>query len=595
MKAYLQAARCSAALLPSGLPATAYTDCVAYEVSFRVIVFVYYRPKRIGSTVAYSMTSFAIRANRLREAADDLVLCAYGALQAGGKNARERRNLALYVLGKIAGSLADTEMLIKDLAGHKNYTMDSILEAYDDIGGSRSELARGRRSMILYPLRRLPFPTVRRIGFSVGKDLWRSVCNFNPFLDEPLLDKRRTSSGRKRTEHASAIEEGWRSHAHPSGSGPAVFHGLKKDAASTIKASIGANSISRRTVLRYKPPEISRAARPRDMCPICEELKARRRRLQGGHYGHGQPDCVSRESDTEAIAILELHERFADKQRLRFNEEMRRPPNGTLVVAVDWASAIELASFRGNAHEFFDPATVQMAGAWASWKDGSDEVRRIYVHAYDNVNSPRPKTAAFTCAVVCLLVRQVVRSLDVAPQRVSLWCDTAQHFRNKLIFADLPATLLHNHTLDSATINFHVEHHGKTCLDGSFRRAREWTKLYIDYATLKRGEVGVADALSLAYNTAEPEERYEPIMIPDFDEWPAKEVVFDCIRKISRVHVDCANKYKITYAGGKTRGPMSMVTVAAGCNLGADPPQEHKLLTKGEKQSYVEDVKKKFS
>ena len=83
-----------------------------------------------------------------------------------------------------------------DIAGYKNRTTGLLLRAFNECGDSAKERMRLQKVALLYPLKSLSLQMVRDLGFNVGKDLWHTVQDYNPWLFEESY-KSASHSGRK--------------------------------------------------------------------------------------------------------------------------------------------------------------------------------------------------------------------------------------------------------------------------------------------------------------------------------------------------------------------------------------------------------------
>ena len=178
------------------------------------------------------------------------------------------------------------------------------------------------------------------------------------------------------------------------------------------------------------------------------------------------------------------------------------------------------------------------------------------------------------------------------PIAVKIWLDTAQHFRNKCIFYEVPTTLFRT-SAQNVDICFHAEHYGKTPLDASFRRAKEWVKLYLDFASVKSLSVTVEDAIRSAYAAAATAKEYRVLFLPGAPpSRPPRQLRISDVRKIQKIEARRDGSYAITNADGARSTRWAILTESAKTT---QEKKSHVLHTKQQKPSYVGMIQKKFA
>ena len=499
--------------------------------------------------------------------------------------------VAREALDAIAGSEEDGAALLRDLAGFENHTTDALLEAYRVAGDGKSARSRGIKAALLYPLRKLGRAKAMDLGFKVGKNMWKTAVKFRPGCGRDAADGRIARSGRTLHCKAPEIAQKWEEVSHLTSAGGRVFYGPKRRAADDIAKEVG--GVTGRTVLNLKPEGVTNAARPTDLCPICEELK--RRRLGAANrpestQTHGR-GCSGHPADPGAITILEMHEALAKAQKAAYTRHMMDPPDNSLSVLIDWSGAVEARSFRNTTLEFHSPIYMQMIGTWASFRDRGGEVRRKYFHGYDKAGVARSKDGGWVSEAALYMVGQACEWYGGIPNCLNIWFDTAQHFRNKVVLYEVP-TALAGPWAKRAELNFHAEHHGKTGLDGSFRRAKARVRELVDLAEIKAGVQTMEEAILVAYQKANEGtvEEYGAVFLPAPTGRPKRQLRIREVRKINRITTDATGDFTVTYANGSRVGPRKLSTDVPRAQ-NEKKAKENRLLT--EPKSYVEQIRKK--
>ena len=300
------------------------------------------------------------------------------------------------------------------------------------------------------------------------------------------------------------------------------------------------------------------------------------------------------EATLEKIEVLERHEKLAPTLREMYSEEMRNPPGDTIVAVCDWSAPIVLQGFRSTAQEFFDKACAPLIGAWISYRGLGNCVAQKYLHAYGEINAKNPKNAKWCVVAVNYLMSEAIKCYGGTPDVVSVWFDTAQHFRNKCLLYEIPRYLF-SMSVEKVRINFHAEHHGKTALDATFRRAKDWVNMHVDFAEVKKLTLTPEDALKFAYEAASPtSSEYLPLFLPAVPyAGPMREFRLTRIRAIHHFESYIKGGYKITNASGRDVVRASILTGPVSFP-DDDDASSHVLVTKHERASYVPMVRKKF-
>ena len=518
----------------------------------------------------------------------------YGALAPGGKRAKSRVREGRSALESIAGSQEGAARLVNDIAGFDNRTTAEIRLAFDRLKKDETAYGREAKSVLLWPLRGLSLQQIRALGFGVGPDFWRNVKERD--IRRPLADGRTGASGRAMHPKAAGIEEGWRKVSFPASGGGRVFYGTKNRAARMIRESVG-GAVSLNTVTNHLPPGIKCAARPTDLCPICEELKSLR--LGPGApvestcaMGRDAGALVPRSAKAAAVKVLERHEELAARLQRQCAEDMRNPPEDAIVAICDWSGNVVLRGHRSDAYEFFNASSIQLIGARVSFRGADGCPRQMYIHGYGKVNAPFAKTGDWCATAIGTLLAEAISVCGTPPKRHIIWLDTAQHFRNKCLLYEVP-NALHRAGAASVQIRFHAEHHGKTPVDASFRRAKEWIRLYLDFAAVKALFVTVEQAIMDAYDAAAPAGEYRVLFLPGTG--PAatsRQLRILEVRKLQALESSLPGGYTITYANGTSRRRATIPTDEVN-RPGAG--KDHVLATKQQKASYVSMVLKKFA
>ena len=86
-----------------------------------------------------------------------------------------------------------------------------------------------------------------------------------------------------------------------------------------------------------------------------------------------------------------------------------------------------------------------------------------------------------------------VAATNREPRKTILYFDTARHFRSKALCYYLMVIDV------TCEVRFFAEGHGKTMLDGSFAKAKNWLREDFNYAVVKRGERAMLEELRRIY------------------------------------------------------------------------------------------------
>ena len=540
----------------------------------------------------------------------------YDELIPGGETAKQRKRCARKLVDTVSGSPSATNALVRDMAGFDNVTTQRLAQAYRDIGDSAGEIARGRRLMLLYPLRDLSLQAVNNLGFKVGGHLWASLQAFQPWsLDQPQ-DQRSHKAGRRENDDAVHVRAAWWEQAVPTPAGQQVVHGLQRDVAEAVKKR-SQTLLSWRAVLRLRPAEIAFARRPTDLCPICEEHKKRTvsvRRSEGQDDENNSSDdehakvlagvdkCAL--SEAAVLESLQLHVNLRSQRRCAFNADISHNEAGLVTIALDWAAAAEVRSKRGTSTEFHSPVRSVMFGAVAYWVGGGGVQRHAYWHAYGHPNLRLPKTGAASAVAAYGTICSILGHIGPTARKVVLWHDTAQHFRNRLYCHELPRALIEGGHVDEVRIRFHAEHHGKTALDASFQKGKMWVREHIDRSKLAYDGADFSAAVSKAYRCGRKEAQrgskeaqcqlYFPLELAFSGQLEASELNINGMTKVLDVTVLQDGTYKLHFASGAARTLRKEEAIRCKVSAALPTAWPSSLAHKSEAKTHAVTVQKKF-
>ena len=511
----------------------------------------------------------------------------YSELDVSGKTARGKRAEATDMLQEIAGSCADARLLASDIVGHDNKTTALLVQAFNECEQGSSEHIRMQKVALLYPLRSLPFTLIKSLGFNVGKDLWHTVQSYNPFLFQEAC-KSSSLSGRKKAPETDEVKKAWLSVSHETSTDKMLFYGTRKQAALQVRRATR-SKFTTRTILNYRPRCVIFTSKPTDLCPICVQLK----RLQKSLSTQTSSDLSGmRVQIQKKINILLRHKKCVSGRRSFFSNLFKNGPPGSLTMCIDWCSPVKVTSVSGTSDEYYKPSFCQMIGAHASYKSPDGTYKTAYVHAYGPVGVYSSKDAAFTCNVTFFLVRKVFEVLcSVPPTSINMWFDTARHFKNKIMLHELPSAIFREFSPQEITISYHCSHHGKTSLDGSFRRGQSWVEAMVDLEGLDKGLVTQKKVFSDAYQAQETVGDYRVFFYPVGNPWACRQLIAPRVSDIERVTYKVDNTASILYEDGSTI-PFKKFSTK---HVSKAPKPLRAMCRVSRGKCYVKQVKKKFS
>ena len=221
----------------------------------------------------------------------------------------------------------------------------------------------------------------------------------------------------------------------------------------------------------------------------------------------GELDCSTLRDDADYKDLVELekHEKFAARLHEECYKDLRECKDaGKVVCVIDWAGKVEARSHRQNNPEYFHPAKLEMLGALVSVADLEGGRLLTYIHAYDLTKVAGKKKNGYRTAAameeVVAAAKETYRSIHKrVPNKLDIWMDTGRHFRNKLVMYHMVIASRAS-KYASARLRWFAEHHGKSILDATFRRAREWVGTYLDLAEVENGVVTMQTAIEAAYS-----------------------------------------------------------------------------------------------
>ena len=94
---------------------------------------------------------------------------------------------------------------------------------------------------------------------------------------------------------------------------------------------------------------------------------------------------------------------------------------------------------------------------------------------------------------------------------VTIWVDTAQHFRNGVFCHEVPRALLETGLVGKVRIRMHAPHHGKSFLDPSFAKGKMWVQEHVNRAQLTDDNADFAAAIDQAYSHNRGKLQYFPL------------------------------------------------------------------------------------
>ena len=545
----------------------------------------------------------------------------------------ERIKIAKKFLVVLAGSDDDAALLAKHVAGYNNRTTDAILADYKSL--PVADLTKGTletKARLLAPFAQCSRAEIAALGFGAGKSLWRRSAKKSEA--GPISGTTDARGGRKR--HAAAasgeIQNKWIRLTYEGSREGRVFYGTERNVIAAIKSEVEAESgarVSASTIRKHRPGDVRRARRPTDLCPICEQARRLRIKLMTKHgslvnapaeaaegtqthaknlFAGVDKSILREDPDFRDLIDLQKHEDLAARLHGERYADVHGCENTSKVVCVaDWAGKVTAKSHRGTAAEFFGSTKLEMLGMLISIHDPGGARRISYVHAYDvrkNVVKNGHRTAPAIEEILAEIRRMYRATHGENPKAIDIWMDTCRHFRNKVVMYHM---VVASQASKYATVRLRwfAEYHGKSILDATFRRAREWISEYVDYAKAKKGEITMEVAIEAAYKialSANPTERYKVMCMGPPD--PDGVIFFYGRRALKIADTDCIHELSISgdkdvvanLNCGKPR-VLKIEWVPAKMEDGereGEPDGSTKWSTKQEKETYVERIRNKF-
>ena len=182
-----------------------------------------------------------------------------------------------------------------------------------------------------------------------------------------------------------------------------------------------------------------------------------------------------------------------------------------VTIVVDWAGKVEVSSKRGTGPEFHQPTRAVLFGAAAYWRLPDGDVAQGYFHAYGHPNLALQKTGATSATATYETVTAVLAHVGPHTRCVTIWVDTAQHFRNGVFCHEVPRALLETGLVGKVRIRMHAPHHGKSFLDPSFAKGKMWVQEHVNRAQLTDDNADFAAAINQAYSHNRGKLQYFPL------------------------------------------------------------------------------------
>ena len=524
----------------------------------------------------------------------------YDELDPAGRAAKARRRLAEKTVGDISGGVKAAELLLKDTVGFANSTTDLLVAAYREIGDSQCEVARARRLMVLYPLRGLSLTAVQSLGFPASKKLWASVQTFKPWDITPPVDRRADNAGRSTATDKKMIQDAWCARASPTPGGVLVVHGQRRDVAERVRAESG-TALSWWSVLRLRPAAVEFARKPTDLCPICEEHRIRKTWTEGTTKTKDEAPAwmavadMGGLSNEEAVRLLEKHLNYRDQRRQQFKQDCEDMQVGEVTIVVDWAGKVEVSSERGTGPEFHQPTRAVLFGAAAYWRLEGGELAQAYFHAYGHPNLALQKTGAASTTATYETVTTALAHVGPHARCVTIWVDTAQHFRNRVFCHEVPRALLETNLVSNVRIRMHAPHHGKSFLDPSFAKGKMWVQEHVNRSQLTDDNANFAAAIKQAYSHNRGKLQYFPLELGATGFISAAMLKTGGMKKLVDLTAKQDGSYELLFTTGevKTLSADEAAGQTEERTLGTAGPAS--LALKAEKKTHALEIQKLFN
>ena len=385
--------------------------------------------------------------------------------------------------------------------------LEGIIRCWSEYRDKTDNNSLKKKCELLHPFKKLGRRKINELGIKVGARQWSSVLRYDPSYG--YGDKRmHGNGGHNRVPYSIQDQIGLLVQESAIGmrNGKWIVPGLKTDLCLNIRYKLNLGKVKNQTILKYLPKNCAFGRRETDKCPLCLEKTDR----EGSEAPGWQHAMLKNLTDEDALMLLNRHKELSRYRRNKFNEDVQDAEtkgSDHFVFNFDWASPVKPTSQVGTSYEFFSTTMlVNILGAHMfaphAPKGG------IFFHGVGQPPSLYKKTAAATLHAVMSMLRLVLGKLTsgvdidaTLPKRITLWFDTASHFRNHLLIATLPNRLLREFDfLDSVRVAYHCEYHGKTSLDGSFALARRWIANRIDRVNdLAKKEASIVEAFTHAY------------------------------------------------------------------------------------------------
>ena len=340
------------------------------------------------------------------------------------------------------------------------------------------------------------------LGITIPRRLWESAKRHRARGGGPYAPLGRWP-GRAGYDR-DILAHAWRKYAYPSYSSAgtvALRGGSKSPFAAKISQELG---VSLSTAYRGCPPDVVVGVKRTDLCPLCERLRRLRLDAMGCSEEYGQKDAkqLFDEAGTwgEAVdgqggeaKIYEWHETVRENQDALLKSHVEAANRNNVVVVFDYAGAVPIEHYRGEAKDWWNPSKVGIFGA--VFYDGDKIPYTIYV-----LGSAKERSSFWSKLNLeaALASYYAIRPAPRGTSKVEMWCDTASAFRSMEF-----ATVLQSSEIRArgAAINFHAEYHGKSIADVKFSHAKSLLqRTHFNDVRGQDMQVAVANVLSQGPN-----------------------------------------------------------------------------------------------
>ena len=237
------------------------------------------------------------------------------------------------------------------------------------------------------------------------------------------------------------------------------------------------------------------------MCPLCvqgEELKKKQKdvKLKG-----------QRVKIQNQVFLYEQHKRMAGVQRTLFSKEIQNLNSKSCLILMDFKQNFKLGNGPvETSHDFYYKKDISLLGFQVYKKTNGLLTKKNYNFLSENLSHD----SFFVKNCIDKLIEyKELDGLDV----LSFWSDCGRHFRSGELQHYLLKTVKNIKKIFAVKVNYFVEYHGKSEIDGHFGLLSRWKK----QAELQERIDDVLDLVSIFMENASNQNPDDPALWPCID------------------------------------------------------------------------------